>query len=603
MQQRLSLNIGHLYMEVWRSVETTGVLEGQPDLKHATFTVTMHWPSGRVSQLGSAMQMPDYLPGGSETQMVYGGSLVSLVRTLRSTSDSIGRDLLTIVTKKIVQLEDGLRHLHGVSGTAVHLAYSTSPEDYSYSAEWADRSEYGPSGRPTYGSAWWRHGLDRMECLRLGRMVSAYMTDTDFDECGHIPGLDDISSFLTDASAHDSVLYVLPSSISRGIVFTSCGHFDSSPLYGRNSATCVCQSCADLDDWVRCEDDGQYHDRDEVYYSERGDGYYTYDRDGESYYEDDDDERHNGAIHSWATNAMHVLNRPSVVSSASGEFTIGMEFECEPWSYSSRNELAEHVADELAGKAMCKLDGSLSDTGLEVVLAPMTLEQTKEVWLNLPFPSGTQAWNVGSCGTHVHIDSRAFTPLSLAKFMAFWCGSENASLIRRVAGRHPSQDSQAREYAAIDYDEDAASIVAAMKGEMANISRYRAVNLTTLSGSERLRLSLPPTGDSHHGSYNTVELRIFRASLRKERTLAQLEMAHASVIFAREGSCADMSATAFIAWLGRRGRRYSALCSYLGVQRPHKDKPCTLGGSSDEGTVSPELRALPASNMREVAAA
>ena len=60
------------------------------------------------------------------------------------------------------------------------------------------------------------------------------------------------------------------------------------------------------------------------------------------------------------------------------------------------------------------------------------------------------------------------------------------------------------------------------------------------------------------------------ASRKAARTLAQVEMAHATVVFAREGSAADMTDKAFTEWLRSRGQRYGHLRAMLGVVREHK---------------------------------
>ncbi len=351
----------------------------------------------------------------------------------------------------------------------------------------------------------------------------------------------------------------------------TCGHWEwnDNLVMGDNDVSC-CQNCYRIGEYRRPADrpDNLYNE-DDLYYSENADDYLTYDDSAND--DDDDDARdpHTGGVYDWGVNALEVLNEPEITSKSDGDFTIGMEFECEPNSFDTRSTLAEHVRDTSKGTIMCKNDGSLSSMGIELVFAPLTLESTKKAWRNVKFPLGTQAWNARSCGMHVHVDSRAFTRLSLAKFVAFWNHRDNAALIRSVAGRHSSTDSQAHQYAA-SFELDPTSVVRTLKKSGISENRYRCVNLTTLSQDTCERLGVNYETRGHHQSYNTVEVRVFRASLKPERTLAQLEMVHASVEFARQGSTSDMTEAAFREWLKRNGARYPHLRAWLDITRAHK---------------------------------
>lgn len=392
-------------------------------------------------------------------------------------------------------------------------------------------------------------------------------------------GESDIVEYLSDNGVPEHVFDNLPIEVTRGIVYCSCGHYavDGEQL-SHSGEDIACPSCADS--YYMAEDDGEYHHEDDLYWSDRREAYFTYDYDAEQDDDDDDD-----CLYDWGADATRTLAKPEIASSSTGDFTIGMEFECETDDGYDRTALARHVHSSLLPKAMCKADGSLDDaTGIEVVFAPMTLESTKKAWRSVEFPSGTTAWNNGNCGMHVHIDSRAFTKLTLAKFMAFWNAKCNAQLIRKVAGRHPSTDGQAESYAAT-VDMDTSSIVRAMKSSRIGSSRYRCVNVTPLGRAECERLGVN-TGDGHHSCYNTVELRIFRASLKAARTLAQLEMAHATVEFARAGSCSGMTAEAFTEWLRRYGQRYPALRAFLGIARASKLRNSESNETRDDVAVA-----------------
>ena len=416
-----------------------------------------------------------------------------------------------------------------------------------------------------------RHNASRANLKHLGKMVRSLVQDD---------GNYDVDDVVRELNRHDyaeTVVRNMPDEVD--VVHCDCGHFaESHDVEDDGHGLVVCDSCFMDGEYLYPEDDNRLYHRDDLVWSDNHGGYFTYNVDRVENEEDEEDEENDrDGIFSWGADSTAVLNDPEIESTTSGDFTIGMEFECEPRGYDSRRELVDHIVEEFPGEVMCKEDGSLSPSGIELVMAPMTLESTKATWRRVEFPPGTRAWNAGSCGTHVHIDARAFTRLTLAKFVAFWNSRENAALITLVAGRHPSTSPQAQQYAAL-VDMDPSSIIRTMKKADINVNRYRTVNLTTMGRATCERLGLP-YASGHHANYNTVELRIFRASLKPERTLAQIEMAHASVVFAREGSCSGMNEVEFRKWLATRGQRYPHLRSYLGITRPHKlskDEPAPV---------------------------
>lgn len=442
------------------------------------------------------------------------------------------------------------------------------------------------------GVSLYRQGMSKDEREDLSALVKDALAAHRAGASGAELLLQPIVDHLNDAGASEDLLPRLNERLlgvlNRGdayrINFGDCGHFH---LYidGYNSEGStgrICSGCAG-DGWEIAENDGLYHPEDDLYWSEREDCWYSYDRDAEIDEEEEDGSDAGEGVHGWDSDSMQYLNEPEVESSATGEFTLGVEFECDPEDFDARRELASEIADNWSGEVIAKMDGSLNDAGLELVLAPMVLEHARDTLNQIEFPRGTRAWDAGCCGMHVHIDSRAFTRLTLAKFIAFWNAPGNAKLVRRVAGRHSSVDSQAKDYAlAVEPSQTSTSIVQELKRGDYNASRYRLTNITPLSKRECDRLGVTYNGESR--CYNTVELRGYRATMNPARRAAQLEMTHASVVFAREGSVRGMTDTAFRAWLGKSGSRYPALKAWLGVTH-HKPKPGTVRPVED---VQPE---------------
>jgi hypothetical protein len=248
----------------------------------------------------------------------------------------------------------------------------------------------------------------------------------------------------------------------------------------------------------------------------------------------------------------------------------------------STNESAESVRSRL-GSSYCiiKSDGSLPHNGFEVVTTPQGLAKHIEVFKAWEIDPAYRAWNTGKCGMHVHIDSRAFTQLTVGKFLMFINSSGNVDFIRKIAGRHPSVDEQARSYCAAEHQSILANPKTAVKGKSGE--RYRMVNMMNLGSREAKRLGLS-MDNSYNGRYNTVELRIFRASLKKERLLAQIEFTHASVMFCRVASWRDLNGTSFVKWLKTVAGQYPALVKWYGVRNVHTSTPTVIAPAQDTCT-------------------
>jgi hypothetical protein len=391
----------------------------------------------------------------------------------------------------------------------------------------------------------------------------------------------DLSNRYSDASSPMENAFNAVSDMDLGIVHCDCGHYEGDNHTHSVRNDTWCDSCFD-DDAVYCEDNGEYWPRDDAYYSETRDAYYTYDRDSEGDDDDDDDydrEDRNQPIMSYSTNVLHVLDYPSgITSSHFGEFTMGIELEMTSGDHDS-NEAAELVRSRL-GTDYCiiKSDGSLPHNGFEVVTSPQGLAKHIEKFKAWEIDPAYRAWNTGKCGTHVHIDSRGFTQLTLGKFLMFINSNGNVDFIRKIAGRHPSVDDQARSYCAAEHQSILANPKTAVKGKSGE--RYRMVNMCNLGSREAKRLGLS-MDNSYNGKYNTVELRIFRASLKKERLLAQIEFTHAAVMFCRVASWRDLNGTSFVKWLKTVAGQYPALVKWYGVRNVHTSIPTVIAPAQD----------------------
>lgn len=200
-----------------------------------------------------------------------------------------------------------------------------------------------------------------------------------------------------------------------------------------------------------------------------------------------------------------------------------------------------------------KHDGSIySEDGFEMVSHPRTLESWQALLPRLQDSMqrarrvGMRSWNTDTCGMHVHIDARTFGSSSahLYRFTQFIYRNERA--LTRVAGR--GSVSYARYYQTDD--ERANGLVADIKDRKrfgGAGDRYMAVNL---------------------GNRRTIEVRMFRGSLKAERIIANIEFLHALVEYTRHMTTQDayaggMKFDVFAHWALKQRDTYPSLASLI----------------------------------------
>lgn len=202
--------------------------------------------------------------------------------------------------------------------------------------------------------------------------------------------------------------------------------------------------------------------------------------------------------------------RPHFFGEASYHFGFELEVESEG---NSRKIGASYVVDRLSPRVYLKNDGSLNE-GFEIVSHPHTLDelQNKFDWETLIGlrKQGFRSWNTSTCGLHVHVSRTAFgevhdrsdinrTQAHELRFIKLIY--DNQRQIERLAGRTSS-------YAKFN---DKGSLAKRVKYNHQD-DRYEAVN----SQNEK-----------------TLEVRVFRGSLKPERVLSAVELVHASVEYTR----------------------------------------------------------------------
>lgn len=252
-----------------------------------------------------------------------------------------------------------------------------------------------------------------------------------------------------------------------------------------------------------CYDNYRYHCEDCSSYYWDGDDHYC---------SDEDD---SGVIHSYG-----YKPAPYFFGKKSGErLFFGFELEVEVTS-GDLDDSATLVQDTLGARVYLKHDGSLNH-GFEIVTHPHTLEAYKKEFSWDSFQrfrkAGLRSWNTSTCGLHVHVSRDAFgIPYDSRtdNFSEYIRNRQNHELrfikliydnqrqVCRLAGRQS-------DFANFT---DKGNLISKIKTNSTDGGRYSAVNTENES---------------------TLEVRIFKGSLKPERVLSALEFVHAGVEYTR----------------------------------------------------------------------
>jgi len=235
----------------------------------------------------------------------------------------------------------------------------------------------------------------------------------------------------------------------------------------------------------------------------------------ETYWSDDGHDCDNGVIHDF-----DYKPSPVFFGHSDARYYLGFELEVENVDeVHGTLEIAEHVQNALGEHIYLKRDGSISN-GFEIVSHPHTLEAHKNEikWsvLDELRSSGFRSWNTDTCGIHVHVSRTAFgngehssrrrrTLTAQAHELRFMkLVYDNQRQAERLAGRSSGR------WASFS---DKGQLVQKVKHGYQNNDRYSAINTENAE---------------------TLEVRIFKGSLKKERVLSALEFVTACVEYTRD---------------------------------------------------------------------
>lgn len=243
-----------------------------------------------------------------------------------------------------------------------------------------------------------------------------------------------------------------------------------------------------------------------------------------------------------AINPDHLAKAP-LEFKGKGPFFYGIELEVEvDERLQRRAQYAKDILKLFNGFVITKHDGSIKDpktgriVGFEIVTAPASRDYQTDKW-NYFFdnkPKGLRSYDTQTCGLHFHVSRRALTQLQIAKMLLFVNSEQNQPFITMIAGR------TANKYCKIQKKAWGNARIPAGSQD-----RYEALNLN---------------------NKDTVEIRIFRGTTKRESFFKSLEFYDALIHFCGNGEASIRDCTRvdkFIEYVKLNRKDYLHLWAFI----------------------------------------
>jgi hypothetical protein len=241
----------------------------------------------------------------------------------------------------------------------------------------------------------------------------------------------------------------------------------------------------------------------------------------------------------------HYGYKPSPVFHGEDRYYFGIELEMEAPNDDRGTPLADGVRTihkYLGDRVYIKEDSSI-EYGFEMVSHPHSLSefQTNFDWKVLENlrSDGWRSWDTHTCGLHVHVSRTAFE------------SSKNK------VNRHMLK------FIKFVYDNERA--VQALAGRVSDYAKFNDKGRLTA----KLELGI---GDGHFSAVNTdpedtLEIRVFKGSLKPERVLSAIEFVHAAIEHTRTMKVSPkdkpMAWTKFISFVASKEDKYPHLIEIM----------------------------------------
>lgn len=335
----------------------------------------------------------------------------------------------------------------------------------------------------------------------------------------------------------------------RGIIQCSdCGEWESEDRSRTpyNYDESVCRVCLDRHyTYSNYYDDYVHNDDARSAFDECGDRVTIHYEDEDFAYDDERDavyhvnyEHRNDLIASYHSTKRHGFKyiESDWVKRNDRFIGIELEVECRESKYDAVERLNDALNEgRMGSKVWFENDGSLSDSGFEMITNPMGLDTHANFWLWLQDKSLTRtlrSHDTSTCGLHIHVSRKNLHDLQLNRMNVFINHPDNQPLVKAVARRYATNYARIREKQ--------------MGKAHYAVDRYDALNLE---------------------NDETVEFRIFKGTLKHESLMAAIEFANAVVNFTNPASPAgfNLSTERFMRFIAHDSQRSETrhLRSYL----------------------------------------
>lgn len=303
-----------------------------------------------------------------------------------------------------------------------------------------------------------------------------------------------------------------------------CNSWESNDDIRTVNGTYWCEDCY-VNHAIECEDCGDSFDYDDIV--ERDGNYYCPDCAG--HHEED-----SSGIHDCGYKPEPIFIRGK---NSNDKMFFGFELEIETPSKSRNGDIAEQIVND---NWYFKNDGSLK-TGFEIVSHPFNWSGYKEnkkaieSMLNTLIKEECSSHDAGTCGMHIHVSKNHFTCSHLFKVMKFF--RENQKFILKISQRKLEQ---LNNWATLDVT-NRQIIYKAKTKTNGNSKRYVAINITR----------------------HTVEFRIFRGTIKKQRFFKNVEFVKAIIDYAEKESMNDVSLERFMKYVTDNKKTFPNFHSFI----------------------------------------
>ena len=299
---------------------------------------------------------------------------------------------------------------------------------------------------------------------------------------------------------------------------------DAYSRFDVNNYGTICIKAYEDGEFGSCDTCGEIFELDDMNHTD----YASY---CNSCYEDIEEQ---GQIKSYHDHKCDYNRNTKILNSDDNVLTYGFELEVESGNYTSCGEMSNILYESMDNFTVYESDGSLSE-GFEIISNPYDIEyfesEGKELiinMLNLLIENKFKSHDTSTCGLHVHIGRHGLgnsygerdNTIMQIGFIVEYFKEELTTLSRRK----PEKLNHWAKFTTRDYKKEELTLDIINTLNRENRSRYSALNLQNEA---------------------TIELRLFRGTLKKETFLATLELVNNICKYAKENTINDLESLDF----------------------------------------------------------